>query len=108
MRIKLNSKGKDGEIQGGETYLSHPHAIGVRVAAKEDHDESLLLAEDGLVDVPAAPKMRKKDRTHIRYWVDGDSTGLCVGKIPMTIDQQLGGSDCWRRGDGMPSPQHYR
>lgn len=48
----------------GKAYLSHPHAVWVRVSPEEDHDEALLFAEDGLVDVPAAPEMWEEDGTH--------------------------------------------
>lgn len=41
-----------------------PHAVGVPVAAEADADQTLLLAEDGLVDMPAGGQMGKDDGTH--------------------------------------------
>ena len=41
------------------------HAVGVPVAAEADDDETLLLAEDGLVDVPARGQMGNDDRAHV-------------------------------------------
>ena len=58
---------REGQVRRREgfTYFSHPHAVGIRVPAEEDHNEALLLAEDGLVDVPATPEVRQKDRPHL-------------------------------------------
>jgi hypothetical protein len=41
------------------------HAGGVPVAAEADDDEALLLAEDGLVDMPAGVKVGDDDGTHV-------------------------------------------
>lgn len=38
--------------------------VGIVVAAKSDHHESLFLGEDRLVDVPGCPQVRQDDRTH--------------------------------------------
>lgn len=40
------------------------HTIRIPVATEADDDQALFLRHDGLVDVPAADKMGKYDRTH--------------------------------------------
>lgn len=56
------------------------HAVGVVVAPKANHDESLVFGEDGLVDVPAGFEVREDDGTH-DYGVRGSENFLrnCLG-----------------------------
>ncbi len=46
------------------TYLVLPHAVRIRVAAEAQDDEPFVLAEDGLVDVPAGAQVREHDGAH--------------------------------------------
>jgi len=41
------------------------HAFGRGVLAKPDDDQALVLAEDGLVDVPAAVEVGEDNRSHV-------------------------------------------
>jgi hypothetical protein len=52
------------------------HTIGIMIAPKADNDQSILLAENGLVDVPACAQMRKNDGTHVNVLVEGEKLGL--------------------------------
>ena len=42
-----------------------PHAIWIPVSPEANHDESLFLRHDGLVDVPARHEMREDNGTHV-------------------------------------------
>ena len=41
------------------------HALGVGVTTKADYNKAVLLAENGLVDVPASVEVRKNHGTHV-------------------------------------------
>lgn len=58
----------DGEILDSVgdfvKYFVLTHTVRVPVAAKSYHDQSLVLREDGLVDMPTGDKMGNNDGTH--------------------------------------------
>lgn len=41
------------------------HAPSIPISAESDHNQALLFAEDGLVDMPAGVEMRNHDGTHV-------------------------------------------
>ncbi|KAH3660218.1 hypothetical protein OGAPHI_007423 [Ogataea philodendri] len=45
--------------------LVHQHAVAVGVAAKPDHHQTVVLGQNGLVNVPARSKVRQKYASHV-------------------------------------------
>ena len=46
-----------------------PHAVWIVVATEANDDQAVLLAEDGLVDVPSCSEMWEYDGTHVGVWL---------------------------------------